>query len=203
MKKLILLLLFIPLVFSCSNESSEDSTNEDTPFFLAPNGVTIKARDWVKPGTTSILNGIVYTAVDKEMLIKMNNERKDLSKVVTTLITDMSMLFYPPTDSNFDGVLNYYDSFNHAFNQNIRSWDLSNVTDMSFMFYSARDFNQDIGLWDVSNVKNMDGLFVFTEFFNQDLTNWCVEKIKLEPLDFSTLSPLAKTNKPKWGESCN
>ena len=171
MKKQILLLLFIPLVFSCSNESSEDSTNEDTPFFLAPNGVTIKARDWVKPGTTSILNGIVYTAVDKEMLIKMNNERKDLSKVVTTLITDMSMLFYPPVDSNFDGVLNY--------------------------------FNQDIGLWDVSNVKNMDGLFVFTEFFNQDLTNWCVEKIKLEPIDFSTLSPLAKTNKPKWGESCN
>ena len=203
MKKLILLLLFIPLVFSCSNESSEDSTNEDTPFFLAPNGVTIKARDWVKTGTTGILNEIEYTAVDKEMLIKMNNERKDLSKVVTTLITDMSMLFYPPVDSNFDGVLNYYDSFNHEFNQNIRSWDLSNVTDMSFMFYSARDFNQDIGLWDVSNVKNMDGLFVFTEFFNQDLTNWCVEKIKLEPLDFSTLSPLAKTNKPKWGEYCN
>ena len=63
MKKQILLLLFIPLVFSCSNESSEDSTNEDTPFFLAPNGVTIKARDWVKPGTTSILNGIVYTCL--------------------------------------------------------------------------------------------------------------------------------------------
>lgn len=203
MKKLLLLILFIPIIFSCSNESSEDSSNENNPFFLAPNGVTIKARDWVKPGTTSILNGIVYTAVDKEMLIKMNNERKDLSKVVTTLITDMSMLFYPPVDSNFDGVLNYYDSFNHEFNQNIRSWDLSNVTDMSFMFYSARDFNQDIGLWDVSNVKNMDGLFVFTEFFNQDLTNWCVEKIKLEPLDFSTLSPLGETNKPKWGESCN
>tara|TARA_B100000927_G_scaffold273176_1_gene251381 strand:+ start:117 stop:1298 length:1182 start_codon:yes stop_codon:yes gene_type:complete len=160
------------------NENKEIIANfKLKPFYYHENGITIKARDWVKPGTKGILNGIEYTAVDKDMLIRMNNERKDLSKVVTTLITDMSMLFFPPADSNFDGVLNYYDSFNHEFNQNITSWDLSNVTDMSFMFYSARAFNQDIGIWDVSNVKNMEGLFVYAESFNKDISSWDVSNV--------------------------
>ena len=147
------------------------------PFYLDNNGVTIKARDWVTAGTKGILNGIEYTAVDKEMLIKMSQDRKDLSKVVTTLISDMSKLFYPVADSNFDGVLNYYDSYYHLFNDDIKSWDLSNVTDMSFMFYSANSFNQDIGVWDVSNVTNMESLFVYAESFNKDISSWDVSKV--------------------------
>ena len=147
------------------------------PFYLDSNGITIKARDWVSAGTKGILNGVEYTAVDREMLIKMSQDRNDLSKVVTTLITDMSKLFYPPVDSNFDGVINYYDSFYHRFNDDIKSWDLSNVTDMSFMFYSANSFNQDIGVWDVSNVTNMESLFVYAESFNKDISSWDVSKV--------------------------
>ena len=147
------------------------------PFYLDNNGVTIKAKDWVTAGTKGILNGIEYTAVDKQMLIKMSQDRKDLSKVVTTLISDMSKLFYPVADSNFDGVLNYYDSYYHLFNDDIKSWDLSNVTDMSFMFYSANSFNQDIGVWDVSNVTNMESLFVYAESFNKDISSWDVSKV--------------------------
>ena len=147
------------------------------PFYLDSNGITIKARDWVKAGTKGILNGVEYTAVDREMLIKMSQDRKDLSKVVTTLISDMSKLFYPVADSNFDGVLNYYDSYYHLFNDDIKSWDLSNVTDMSFMFYSANSFNQDIGVWDVSNVTNMESLFVYAESFNKDISSWDVSKV--------------------------
>ena len=147
------------------------------PFYLDSNGITIKARDWVSAGTKGILNGVEYTAVDREMLIKMSQDRNDLSKVVTTLISDMSKLFYPPVDSNFDGVINYYDSFYHQFNDDIKSWDLSNVTDMSFMFYSANSFNQDIGVWDVSNVTNMESLFVYAESFNKDISSWDVSKV--------------------------
>jgi surface protein len=32
---------------------------------------------------------------------------------------------------------------------------VSNVTDMSYMFYNAKAFNQDISKWDVSNVTDM------------------------------------------------
>ena len=40
----------------------------------------------------------------------------------------------------------------NAFNQPIGNWDVSKVSDMSYMFCSAKAFNQPIGNWDVSNV---------------------------------------------------
>ena len=45
-----------------------------------------------------------------------------------------------------------------AFNQPIGHWDVSNVTNMSVMFYGS-PFNQDISSWDVSNVTDMAGMF--------------------------------------------
>jgi surface protein len=39
-----------------------------------------------------------------------------------------------------------------AFNQNLSSWDTSNVTNMNSMFQSAQSFNQDLSPWDVSSV---------------------------------------------------
>ena len=45
------------------------------------------------------------------------------------------------------------------FNQSISRWDVSKVTDMAEMFDGARDFNQPIGNWDVSNLEDMSGMF--------------------------------------------
>ena len=46
-----------------------------------------------------------------------------------------------------------------SFNQNIGSWDTSNVTDTQYMFRSATSFNQNIGSWNTSAVTNMRGMF--------------------------------------------
>ena len=59
----------------------------------------------------------------------------------------------------------------------ISDWDVSNVTDMSEMFYGSDAFNQDIGSWDVSNVTNMEWMFGVVDSFNQDIGNWDVGNV--------------------------
>jgi len=48
---------------------------------------------------------------------------------------------------------------------------------MEKMFYESRVFNQDLSTWDVQNVENMSYMFYGAENFNQDLSNWCTAQI--------------------------
>jgi surface protein len=102
------------------------------------------------------------------------------NRIVTTLMTDMSVMFF----------------YNTSFNEDISSWDTSNVTDMSYMFQGGVDynnvpFNQPIGNWNVSNVTNMEAMF-YGSFFNQDISGWDVTNvIPKPPANFSLSLPLA------------
>jgi uncharacterized repeat protein (TIGR02543 family) len=133
---------------------------EQSPFYLDENGITIKARDWVTVGTTVEFGGVTYTVVDRDMLLKMARNDEDVTKVITTLVTNMT--------SMFSGV--------DVFNQDISSWDMSNVTNMTRMFQLAAKFNQDIGNWDVSKVKDMTSVFESATSFNQDIGSWNTSK---------------------------
>ncbi|NBT57598.1 BspA family leucine-rich repeat surface protein, partial [bacterium] len=57
------------------------------------------------------------------------------------------------------------------------SWDTSQVTDMSSMFYQTYRFNQNIGGWNTSNVTNMASMFQWASAFNQNIANWNVTNV--------------------------
>ena len=53
------------------------------------------------------------------------------------------------------------------FNQDIGTWDTAAVTNMQTMFYNATSFNQDIGSWNTAAVTRMDNMFYNATSFNQ------------------------------------
>jgi len=84
-------------------------------------------------------------------------------------------------------VTNMSEMFQYAqvFNQDIGGWDVSNVTNMIWMFSGRtagtdgiipNEFNQDISNWDVSNVTNMHGMFG-RSLFDQNIGNWDVSNV--------------------------
>lgn len=162
----------------CPNTPEGEDVNEQgcpttSPIYLDENGVTIKAYEWAEVGQTGVIAGtdvvdaVVYTIVDETMLREMIENGTDVSRVCTTKVTNMSDLFSLQFSIN---------------DMSIRSWDVSNVTDMSNLF-ALTDFNQPIGVWDVSSVENMSGMFggggdmFFTHPFNQDISAWDVGNV--------------------------
>jgi surface protein len=81
-----------------------------------------------------------------------------------------------------------------SFNQDISSWDVSSVTDMSTMFLGANSFNQDIGSWDVSSVTDMSTMFYEARAFNQDIGSWDVSSVTDMSWMFNGASSFSTTN---------
>ena len=61
----------------------------------------------------------------------------------------------------------------------ISDWDVSNIKSMRGMFYGCDELESvgDISKWDVSNVTNMSFMFYNCKSFNQDLSEWNVSNV--------------------------
>ena len=87
----------------------------------------------------------------------------------------------PPAIANLD-VSNLTDmyymfAYSKTFNHPLSHWDTSNVENMSDMFRGSVWFNSDISKWDTSNVTNMLGMFRYQSIFNQDISEWNTSKV--------------------------
>ncbi len=123
------------------------------------------------------LSGAFYSAINlgevpKNLPVSITDLSKAFSKIRKDTIAGLA-------DWNVTNVTNmsflFYDA--NVFNQNIGHWNVSNVTDMSYIFYEANAFNQVIGTWNVGNVTNMSSMFYEANSFNQDIGTWNVSNV--------------------------
>ena len=70
----------------------------------------------------------------------------------------------------------FYNIENTIREIDISKWDVSNVTNMKEMFFSCPRFNCNISSWDVSKVEDMKQMFYGCNNFNCNLDNWKVSK---------------------------
>ena len=136
--------------YNISNVPKYTSTGTDK---VGINKANNKTNYTVQPKTKDELMYIITST--------FKIKQYDLNFIDTSKITDMSELFI---------------NINHNFD--VSKWDVSNVTNMSSMFYYCKNFDCDLSNWDVSNVTNMSGMFnscfVFT---GKGLENWDVSNV--------------------------
>lgn len=106
-----------------------------------------------KPKDLKELTQIIKDAV-------ADDNEADLNFIDTSLITSMNSLF---EDIDFDG--------------DISNWDVSNVKDMDYMFYTSNFTGKNspgMNKWNVLNAETMDSMFEMSKF-EQDISGWEID----------------------------
>ena len=91
-----------------------------------------------------------------------------------------SNMAYDAADTpDLSGVASMNSMFRDtSFSANLSGWNVSQVTDMNYMFYDAASFNGNLSGWDVSSVTGMDGMFEDASSFDQPLNDWNVSHVQ-------------------------
>ena len=151
-------------------------------FYLAENCVTCMCPNAaIGESGNVVIDGVnrTFTKRTKDQITPQN-----AVSTCTSGITDMSELFRDLAEFNEDistwdvsNVTNMLAMFlGTLFNYPLENWEISKVTSMEGMFiYSS--YNQPLNNWDVSNVTNMAAVFLGADSFNQPLDNWDVSNV--------------------------
>lgn len=118
-------------------------------------------------------NDTIRTIVDGQ--IKFLGLQADLNHIDVSGVTNMTHLFSARRLVGYAPHSRAVSCVGSKFNGDISRWDVSNVENMSRMFYQSR-FNGDISHWDMSNVANMASMFEHSHF-NGDISRWDISDV--------------------------
>jgi surface protein len=79
-------------------------------------------------------------------------------------------------EKSLSGMFSFCNSLKNL-NGSIENWNISQVTDLSFMFSGCSSFNVNLNNWNVSNVKNMESMLSGATIFNKPVNNWNVSNV--------------------------
>jgi gliding motility-associated-like protein len=222
MKAIILLNLLTFCTYSAVGQAFITTWKTDNPGISAPNQITIPTTGtgysysiyWEEIGNVAV-NGTIagpifgsiaitfpYASIYRVHItgafprIYFNGNgllNSDYEKILTVeqwgniMWTSMAHAFdecknltIPATDApNLSEVTDMSWMFEGAtnFNEPVEHWDVSHVTNMYGMFSRAENFNQPLDQWDVSHVTSMGGMFSFAIAFNQPIGSWDVSNV--------------------------
>jgi surface protein len=133
---------------------------------------------FIRPRVTR--GGAQYPKSDTLKLLNINQWGTQAWRSMESAFTGAENLTITATDKpnlNLVSNMSYMFYRNRKLNPlSLESWDISNVTNMNYLFNGAVSFNQDISNWNVGNVTDMNGMFTHTSF-NQDISNWNVSNV--------------------------
>ena len=78
----------------------------------------------------------------------------------------------------------------------LENWNVSNVTNMNYMFYECKNLDCDLSRWDVSGLCEAAYVFKSCIKFDCDLENWDVSKLFNKEQMFNNCPSLK--NIPSW-----
>ena len=152
---------------------------------------------WYKENLTDIIESLKINS--KTKVNKYSCKPKDLDElwkiVEEYLKKDKNANLNDIDVSNITDMSYLFDGLD-PHNIDISEWDVSKVKDMYNMFSYCKNFNCDLSNWDVSNVKDMSWMFYDCNKFNCDLSKWNVSKVTNINNMFHGCTSLK--NKPSW-----
>lgn len=119
----------------------------------------------------------------EELKMLLKNKNVYLGDIDTSLITNMECIFKDVERNTLRGI---------------EKWNVSNVTNMEYMFWGVTEIEEDISDWDVSNVTTMKGMFSDAESITStDFSKWKLHhKVNLNYM-FSSCKTIDNARLPK------
>ena len=158
----------------CNNDVGLEATNQSTPHTCTYPSHGIYTID-ISGNLPHLYNGGVTTDENQKKIIDIKQWGSQVWNSMFLSFIGASNLNISATDQpDLSQVTNMSFMFSRAssFYQPLNNWDTSNVTDMQFMFSEASNFNQSLAGFNISNVTNITDILYYTGLsnMNYDLT---------------------------------